>query len=174
MVIFCFSGCWFSGLQTFQMPQILKKRCKFTLRWLIDLGSTSLVQNVKLKTLGYLLFILLFFICCLTAPWLIFGYYWGSSITHLMLITAFVYQFLVHRWLGEVGSLHLIECPVGFDHKDITHLATHSKLQKILSPDLYPDFPKFGDAPNNQNSYSLTLWQPLGLYNTLLATKFGV
>ena len=26
------------------------------------------------------------FICCLAAPWLSFGYYWGNSLTHLMII----------------------------------------------------------------------------------------
>ena len=49
-------------------------------------------------------------------------------------------QFLVHRWLGGVGGLHLTECPVGFDHTGVTHLATHSKLWKILSPNLHPVF----------------------------------
>ena len=28
------------------------------------------------------------FIYCLAAPWLTFGYYWGNSLTHLMLIIA--------------------------------------------------------------------------------------
>ena len=39
------------------MPKKLKNRCNFTIRWLLDLGNTSLEQNLKLKTLGYLLFI---------------------------------------------------------------------------------------------------------------------
>ena len=59
--------------------------------------------------------------------------------------------------LEGVGSLLLIEYPVGFDHNDLTHLPTHPKLQKILSPDLHPIFPKCGNALNTQNSYSLTL-----------------
>ena len=71
------------------MIQILKKRCKFTLRWLLDLGNTSLEQNLRLKALGYLLFIPAIFLSVfLTAPWLTFGYYWGNSLTHLMLIIA--------------------------------------------------------------------------------------
>ena len=41
----------------FGMPQILKKRCNFNLRWFLDLGNTSLGQNLRLKTLDYLLFI---------------------------------------------------------------------------------------------------------------------
>ena len=47
---------WVENLWTFQMPQILKKRCNFTLRWLLDMGNTSLEQK-RLKTLNYLLFI---------------------------------------------------------------------------------------------------------------------
>ena len=78
------------------------------------------------------------------------------------------HQSLVQRWLGGDGSLNLIECPVGFDHSGITHLATHPKLQKILSPYLHPDFPECGNAPNTQKSYSLTLWWHLGLHNISL------
>ena len=39
------------------MSQMLKSRCNFTLRWLLDLRNTSLEQNLSLKTLAYLLFI---------------------------------------------------------------------------------------------------------------------
>ena len=46
------------------------------------------------------------------------------------------------------------------------------KLQKLLYPDLNRVFPKCGDAPNTQNSYSFTLWLPLGLHNTSLDAKF--
>ena len=70
-------------------------------------------------------------------------------------------------------SLHLIECPVGCDHNAITHLATHSIFQKILSPDMHTVFMKYGNAPNTQKSYSLTMWSPLRLYNTSLDAKFS-
>ena len=60
---------------------------------------------------------------------------------------------------------------MGFDGNGITHLATHPKLQKILSPHPHPNFPKRGNAPNTQNSYSSTLWYPLGLYNPSLDAK---
>ena len=53
--------------------------------------ASRLEQDLRLKTLGYLLFILaIFFICCLAAPWPTFGCYQANSITHPMLITAFV------------------------------------------------------------------------------------
>ena len=47
------------------MPQILKKRGKFTLRLLLDMGNTSLEENLRLKTLDYLLFIPAIFLCLL-------------------------------------------------------------------------------------------------------------
>ena len=75
--MFCFSGCWFSGLE-------------FTLIWFLDLGNTSLERNLRLKSLGCLHFMpAIFCICCLDAPWITFGYYWGNSLTHLVLTTAF-------------------------------------------------------------------------------------
>ena len=129
-VIFCFSGCWFSGLRSripefFKCPKI---RCNFNLRGLLDLGSTSLEQNLKLKTLSYLLFIPIFYLlfgCPVANFWLLSG----NSLTNLMLITTF-------------GLLFIIQ----------------PKLQKIPSPDVRPVFPKCGNAPNTQNSCSLTLW----------------
>ena len=84
------------------------------------------------------------------------------------------YQFLVQGWLRGVGYLHLIECPVGFDHNGTIHLATYPILQKILSPDLHSDFPKCENVPNTESSYSLILWWRLSLYNTSLDAKFSV
>ena len=92
---FLFSGCWISG-QEFRIPEFFKclkyekKRCNFTLRWLLDLGNTSLEQNLRLKTLGCLLFIpVIFLIYCLAAPWSTFGCYQANSLIHPILITAF-------------------------------------------------------------------------------------
>ena len=49
--------------------------CNFTLRWLLDFGSTSLEQNLMLKTLDYLLFnpiiFHLFFSCPIASFWLL-------------------------------------------------------------------------------------------------------
>ena len=150
----------------FSNAQILKKRV---------LGNISLEQNLRLKIWIICSLSLLLFICCSAAPWLTVGYYWGNSLTHLMLLTLHLgYQFLVQRWLGEVGSLLLIECPVGFDCNDITLLPTHPKLQKTLSQDLHPLFTKYVNTPNTQNSYRLTLWWSFGLHNTSLNAKSSV
>ena len=97
-----------SGLVTFQMLPILKKRYDFTLRWLLDLGNTF----VKLKTWNFGLFALYpcyFFICCLSDPWLTVGYYWGNSLSHLMLITAFGLLSFGSKVSWRGGSLRLIE-----------------------------------------------------------------
>ena len=129
---FCFSGCWFS-----QFFKCLKY-------WKSDLSNTLLKQNLRLKTLGYLLFILLF-------SYLLFGcpmanFYWGNTLTHPMLITAF-WLFLVQSWLEGIEPLHLNECPVSFDHNAINHVATHPKLQKIIFPGLHPVFTKCPQYP---------------------------
>ena len=84
------------------------------------------------------------------------------------------YLCLAQTWLGGVGSLHLIECPVSSDQNAINHLANHSKLQKILSPDLHTVFTKCETAPNIRSTCSLTMWWPLGLHNTSLDAEFRV
>ena len=133
--------------------------------------------RAKSKTENFGLFALYpcyFFIGCLEASWLTSAYYWGNSLTRLMLIITFGQPILTQRWLGGFGSLLLIECPVGFDHNGITHLTTHPKFQKILSQGLHPVLPKCGNAPDIQNSYSLTLYWSLDLHNTSLDAKFSV
>ena len=72
----------------FSNAQILKKRCNFTLRWLLDLENTSLEQNLRLKTLDYLLFIpaifYLLFDCSMANFWLLLRKQSHSpEVTHL-------------------------------------------------------------------------------------------
>ena len=117
------------NLRSFQMPQILSKICNFTLRWHPVLGNISLEQNLSLKTLDFLLFIHAIFyllFCCSTANfWLLFRKQPHSPhVKYCIWAINFWYK-------GDsegVGSVLLIECPVGFNHNDITHLATHTKL----------------------------------------------
>ena len=91
------------------MPEIPKKGCNFTLRWLLDLWDTFLEQNLRLKT--YITWVicslsLLFFICCLADPWLTFGYFWRNNLSHLMLITAFGLSIFVQKvtWRGWAST----------------------------------------------------------------------
>ena len=146
------------------MSQVLKNRCNFAVRCLLVLGNTSVEQNLRLKTLVYLLFIpgifFLLFGCPVTNFWLL-----SSKQSHSLNIITF----WTRAGMGGVGSLHLSERSVGFDHNAIT-----PTLQKVLCIELNPVFLKCGNAPNTQNRYSLTLWWLLGLQNTSLDAKFRV
>ena len=124
--VYVVAGLVDSGLVTFQIPPILKKRYNFTLRWLVDLGNMSL----KFNNWNFELFALYpcyFFICCLSDPWLTVGYYWENSLSHLVLITAFGLSIFGPKVSWRGGYLHLAECVVGFDHNGITHSAKHPK-----------------------------------------------
>ena len=114
-----------------------------------------------------------FFICALAFPWPTFGCYQGNSLTHLILTTAFALSIFGSKVTGRVWVSISYSVPCGFDHNAITHLATHSKFQKILSPDQQPVCSECRNVSNKQNSYSLTLWWPLQLHNTSLNAKFS-
>ena len=58
------------------------------LRWLLDLGSTSLEQSLRLKTLVICPLSPLFFLSAVW-QWPTFDCYPGNSLIHLMLNTAF-------------------------------------------------------------------------------------
>ena len=129
------------------------------------LGQHLLRAKSKAENFGlYALYPCCFCICCLAAQWPTFDSYQGNSLTHPMLITAFGLSIFGPKVTKGVGYLHLIEFPVSFDQNAITHLATHPKFQKILSPDLHPIFTKCGNAPNTQNSYSLITVETILLF----------
>ena len=60
--------------------------------------------------------LLIFFNCYLAAPQPTLGHHWGDSLTHPMLITAFLCFWTESCWkpCNEVGSLSLAKCLVGF------------------------------------------------------------
>ena len=121
------------------------------------LGQHLLRAKSKTENFGLFALYLCYFLSALGCAVQTFGCYWGNSLAHPMLITVSGLSILAQKWLGGVRSLHVIECPVGFNHNAITHLATHLKLQEMLSPDLHPVFPKSGNISNIQSSSSLTL-----------------
>ena len=141
------------------MPQILKRRCNFSLRWLLDLGSTSLQQSLRLKTLDYLLFIpAIFLICCLAVPWLTFRYYWGNSLTRPMLTIASglsIFSLKVTR-RGSDSTPNWV--PSGL-WSQWDNPVTHSpQIAENSLPRLVPSFYKMWKCfQYTQNSYSLTL-----------------
>ena len=148
-VIFCFSGCWVSGHE-FRIPEFFKclkywKTCNFTLRWLLDFDSTSLEQNLRLKTLVYLLFIpaiyffYLLFGCSMANFWLLSNKQSHSpNVNHCIWVSVFGPK--LDR--EGLGSLHLIECPVSFDHNAITPQIAENTL-----PRLKPSFSKMWKCP---------------------------
>ena len=133
--------------------------------------------RAKSKTENFGLFALYscyFFICSLAAPWLSFGYYWGNSLTHLMLITAFGPPIFGPRVTCRdwVSTPNLV--PSGFWsqwHKPLAHSA---QIPENTLPRLAPRFSKIWKGPITQKSYSLTLWWPLGFHNTSLDAEFSV
>ena len=64
-----------------------------------------------------------------------------------MLITAFGLSILAQRWLGEVGSLLLTECQMGFNCNVATHLTTQLNLKKKISRDLHSTISNCEDCP---------------------------
>ena len=105
-IIFNFSDCWVSGLEFrilefLKCLKYLKNRCNFTIRWLLDLGNTSLEQTLRLKTLGYLLFIpaIFFFFyvlsgCPMANFWLLLSKQsYSPNVNHCI-----GYQFLAQNW----------------------------------------------------------------------------
>ena len=147
MVIFCFSGCWFSGLQTFQMPQILKKRCKFTLRWLLDLGNTSLEQNLRLKTLGYLLFIPAIFYLLFGCPMANFSLllrkqYHSPDVNHCICVSIFGPKVTRRVWVSTPKWV-----PSGLWSQSHNPLSHSLQIAENTLPRLVPRFSKMWGFP---------------------------
>ena len=137
------------------MPPILKRRCKFTLRWLLDLENSSLEQNENLGLFAF--HPCYFFICCLGAPWLTFGCYWGNSLTHLMLITTFGLSIFGPKgtWQGWVSTNWV---PSGFWWQWHNPLSHSDQIVEKTLPTPAPRFSKMWNVPNTQNNYNLTLY----------------
>ena len=122
--------------------------------------ASRLEQYLRLKTLGYLLFIpanffYLLFGCPMANFRLLLNIqYHSPNVNHCI----WAISFWPRAGIGGVGSLHHWVPSELWSH---CHNTPNSKLHKILSPGLNPVFPKCGNAPNTQNRYSLTLWWPL-------------
>ena len=140
------------------MLQILKKRCNFTLWRFLDLGNTSLEQNLRLKTSDYFLSIPaifdLLFGCSMANFWLLLRKQSDSpDVNHCIWAIKFWSTKGDSEELGLYSEMSVQWTLI----TKTTHLPTNPKLQKKLSADLHADFSKCGNASNTQNSYSLTL-----------------
>ena len=125
------------------------------------LGQHFLRAKSKAENFGlFALYSFYFFICCLAAQWPIFDCYWGNSLTHPILLTAFGLPIFVPRVTGRgwgstpnwVPSELWSQCLNPFSHT--------YKLQKILSADLHPVFIK---CVNAQNTQKIIAWHCGGL-----------
>ena len=156
------------------MPQILKKRYNFTLRWLLGLGNTS-EQNLKLKTLGYLIFITAIF---LSPVWPSHGQSLAiieETVPLLMLVTAFglsIFGPKVAR-RGWVSTCNWV--PSGLWSQCHNPFNQSSQIIENTLLTLAPSFSEMWKCPQySQDSNGLKLLWSLGLHNTSLVAKFKV
>ena len=97
--------------------------------------------------MGYLLFIPIFFIFCFASPWLIFDFYWGNSLTH-MLVTAFglsIFGPKVTQGLGLYSISHWV--PTGLSSQWHNQLGNSPKIATNTLPRLVPKFSKMWKYP---------------------------
>ena len=143
------------------------------------LGKQLLRTKSKAENFGwYALYPCFLFICCLAAPWLIFGYCWRNSLTHLMLIIAFRWSIFGRKVTrrGSVSTSNWVPSGLWSQwHNPLTH---SPQIAKNTLPKLAPSFSKIWKyhqcSQCLQNSFSLRLEWPLGLQNTSLDAKFSV
>ena len=143
------------------------------------LGKHLLRTKSKAEKFGlYALYPCFLFICCLVAQWLIFGYCWRNSLTHLMLIIAFGRSIFGRKVTGRSSVSTSNWVPNGFSsqwHNPLTH---SSQIARNALPKLAPSFSKMWKyhqcSQCLQNSLSLRLEWPLGLQNTSLDANFSV
>ena len=120
------------------MPQILKNRCIFTLRWLLDLGKSK-AENFGLFALYSSYFFYLLFGFSMANFWLLSSkQHHSPNVNHCICPISF----WPRAGMGGVGSLHRNECPVSFDHNAIIPQIAENTL-----PRLKPSFPKMWKCP---------------------------
>ena len=129
----------------------------------------------KAKNFGlFALYHCYFFIYCLTAPWLTFGYYWGNSpspdVNHCIWLSNFGSKVSRRGWVSTCNWV-----PSGLWSKWHNRLNHSPQIAKNSLPTLAPSFPGMWKcAQYSQNSNSLKLWWSLDLRNTSLDAKFSV
>ena len=117
---------------------------------------------------------LLFFICFLSVPWLTFSNYWGNSLTHLMLVTAFGLSVFGPK-MTRSGWVYISNwAPRRLWSKWHNSLSHSPQVAGNTLPRLAPRFSRMWKFPQYPKSYSLTLWWRLGLDNTSLNAKSNV
>ena len=127
------------------------------------LRAKSKAENFELFALYSGYFFYLLFGCSMANVWLLSS---KQSQSHNVNHCIWAISFWPKAGLGGVGSLHLIECPVSFDHNAITPQIAENTL-----PKLEPSFSKMWKCPQYPRQLQLDIWWPLGLQNTSLYAK---
>ena len=100
-LFFVFSGCWFSGIGSRISELLMCRKFNFNLRCLLDLSSTSLEQNLRLKYLGYLPFTSTSFLYAVWLPHVKVMAITEETVSFTRRESLCLdYQFLNQNWLG--------------------------------------------------------------------------
>ena len=112
------------------------------------LGKHLLRAKSKAENFGLLaLYLSFIFICCLTAPLQTFGYYWGNSLTQLMLIIAFGLSIFVPKVVcrGWVSTPNWVPSGLWLQwHNPLTY---SPQIAENTLPRLAPTFSKMWKCP---------------------------
>ena len=123
------------------MYQIPKIRRNFTLTWRLDLTKTSLEQNLRLETLGYLFLFLAYFSSVILMP------HGQHSLTHPMLIIAFGLSLLATKVTGKDWVATPIWVPSGLGLQCHNPLSHSPQIEKNTLPKHVPSFFKIWKCP---------------------------
>ena len=130
------------------------------------LSAKSKAENFGLFTLysSYLFFHLLLG-CFMANFWLLLSKQSHSpNVNHCI----WAISFLSKAGLGGVGSLHLIECPVSFDHNAVTPQIAQDTL-----PRLKPSFSKISKCPQDPKPVQLDILMAFRLPKYLIGCKIN-
>ena len=135
------------------------------------MSNTSLEQNLRLKTLGYLLFI-----PAIYCFYLLFGCFMAnisllsSKHSHSPNVNHCIWaiSFSPKAELGGAVSLHLTECPVSFDHNAVTPQIAQDTL-----PRLKPSFSKIWKCPQDPKPVYLDILVAFRLRKYLIGCKIN-
>ena len=136
------------------------KACRF----IHDSRLRQHLLRAKSKAENFGLFVLYtcyFFICCLTTQWATFNCHRGNSLTHPVWITAFGLSIFSPKVSGRGRISTTNWAPSGLWWQCHDPLSHSPQIAENTLLGLTPNFYKMRKCP--KNSYTLTLWWPLGL-----------
>ena len=135
-----------------------------------SLGQNLLRGKSKAENFGLFALYSSYFFLFLSAVWLSHGQplaviEQAVSLTQCQSLHLH-YQFLARAGPGEVGSLHLTECPVSFDHN-----ATTPQITENTRPRLKPSFSKMWKCPQYSKQVQLEIMVAFKLLKYFIGSK---